>query len=112
MLAGAEGFEPPTAGFGDQCSSQTELRSCEQRKSHGSLKIKKAVASPAALNHTLTNASRTNNGLSIFICFLPDQKNDYQRLKRITVLLTCAHTNHLGYWRYEYLPIANLPFTV
>ena len=28
MLAGAAGFEPATLGFGDRCSSQTELRSC------------------------------------------------------------------------------------
>ena len=27
-LAGAGGFEPPTTGFGDQRSDQTELRSC------------------------------------------------------------------------------------
>ncbi len=26
-MAGAEGFEPPTTGFGDQRSGQTELRS-------------------------------------------------------------------------------------
>ena len=28
ILAGAGGFEPPTTGFGDQRSDQTELRSC------------------------------------------------------------------------------------
>ena len=28
FLAGAAGFEPATLGFGDRCSSQTELRSC------------------------------------------------------------------------------------
>ena len=28
MMAGAGGFEPPTTGFGDQRSGQTELRSC------------------------------------------------------------------------------------
>ena len=27
-VAGAEGFEPTTDGFGDRCSGQTELRSC------------------------------------------------------------------------------------
>ena len=27
IVAGAEGFEPPTTGFGDQRSGQTELRS-------------------------------------------------------------------------------------
>ena len=27
-VAGAGGFEPPTTGFGDQRSGQTELRSC------------------------------------------------------------------------------------
>ena len=27
-LAGAGGFEPPTTGFGDRRSGQTELRSC------------------------------------------------------------------------------------
>src|SRR5438552_4845608 len=28
ILAGLEGFEPPTPGFGDRCSSQTELQAC------------------------------------------------------------------------------------
>src|SRR6059036_2799017 len=27
-LAGLEGFEPPTPGFGDRCSSRTELQAC------------------------------------------------------------------------------------
>src|SRR5437899_428057 len=27
-MAGLEGFEPPTPGFGDRCSSQTELQAC------------------------------------------------------------------------------------
>src|SRR5260221_2191894 len=27
-LAGLEGFEPPTPGFGDRCSSQAELQAC------------------------------------------------------------------------------------
>lgn len=63
MLAGAEGFEPPTAGFGDQCSSQTELRSCE-RRTFG-LKYTGHPFS-AALNHTLRSADRTNGGLMIF----------------------------------------------
>ena len=29
-VAGAGGFEPPTTGFGDQRSGQTELRSCDE----------------------------------------------------------------------------------
>ncbi|SVD92649.1 uncharacterized protein METZ01_LOCUS445503, partial [marine metagenome] len=32
-LAGAGGFEPPATGFGDQRSGQTELRSCDVRRS-------------------------------------------------------------------------------
>src|SRR5262245_53427018 len=27
-VAGLEGFEPPTPGFGDRCSSRTELQAC------------------------------------------------------------------------------------
>jgi hypothetical protein len=27
-LAGEEGLEPPTPGFGDRCSNQIELHSC------------------------------------------------------------------------------------
>src|SRR5512147_2449155 len=27
-MAGLEGFEPPTPGFGDRCSSRTELQAC------------------------------------------------------------------------------------
>ncbi len=30
-LAGAEGFEPPTGGFGGRCSDRTELRPCAPR---------------------------------------------------------------------------------
>src|SRR5262249_42821273 len=28
VMAGVEGFEPPTPGFGDRCSSRTELHAC------------------------------------------------------------------------------------
>jgi hypothetical protein len=28
-MAGAAGFEPATLGFGDRCSNQAELRSCD-----------------------------------------------------------------------------------
>src|SRR5262245_50554163 len=28
FMAGVEGFEPPTPGFGDRCSSRTELHAC------------------------------------------------------------------------------------
>ena len=37
MLAGAGGFEPPTAGFGDRCSNQTELRSWVRSQAHCSI---------------------------------------------------------------------------
>src|SRR5262245_30387494 len=29
-MAGLEGFEPPTPGFGDRCSSRTELQACHE----------------------------------------------------------------------------------
>jgi hypothetical protein len=29
-MAGQEGFEPPTLGFGDRCSNQTELLACAE----------------------------------------------------------------------------------
>ena len=42
-LAGAEGFEPPTAGFGDQCSSQLSYAPAGSK--HAALKTR-ATASP------------------------------------------------------------------
>jgi hypothetical protein len=66
ILAGAEGFEPPAAGFGDQCSSQTELRSCADQTT---AKYIGRRLSPAS-NHTLMIASLKADGLCIFIRFL------------------------------------------
>src|SRR2546425_10412080 len=43
-MAGLEGFEPPTPGFGDRCSSRTELQAClvvagEQRQPPSALRL-------------------------------------------------------------------------
>ena len=105
-MAGAEGFEPPAAGFGDQCSSQAELRSCEEQENDQ--KVGRCLFT--AVNHTLTIACPTANGLPIFIWFSFKPELPTNRLERGVVFLARANSNYFGYWGYEYLPVADLSF--